>query len=107
VKQVLLRGAKAVVEDVPAPGLEVGQVLVRVAWSCVSPGTELVSAAETSRGNLVGRIRRNPAKARQAFKLLQEQGVRKFSGVIVGDVGLGIRRQAMYAKELDLVMSTS
>lgn len=78
-KQVLLHGGKAVVEDVPAPGLDVGQVLVRVAWSCVSPGTELVSAAETSRGNMVGRIRRNPAKARQALKLLQEQGLRKFS----------------------------
>ena len=78
-KQVLLRGGKAVVEDVPAPCLDMGQVLVRVAWSCVSPGTELVSAAATSRGKMVERIRRNPAKARQAFKLLQEQGLRKFS----------------------------
>jgi NADPH:quinone reductase-like Zn-dependent oxidoreductase len=39
-KQVTLRGGEAIVEEVPAPYLTSGQVLVKVAWSCVSPGTE-------------------------------------------------------------------
>jgi predicted dehydrogenase/threonine dehydrogenase-like Zn-dependent dehydrogenase len=40
VKQVLVRDGHAVVEEVPAPVVGERSVLVRVAYSCVSPGTE-------------------------------------------------------------------
>ena len=36
------------VEDVPAPQLRAGHVLVRTAFSCISPGTELSGAARAS-----------------------------------------------------------
>ena len=75
-KQVLLRGGKAIVEEVPDPYLDTGQVLVRVAWSCVSPGTELVAAATTRPGHVVERLRHQPEAARKALKLLQERGLR-------------------------------
>ena len=51
-KQGLLRGGKTVVEEVPAPRPEYGQILVQVAWSCVSPATELKNAATTSAGHV-------------------------------------------------------
>jgi predicted dehydrogenase/threonine dehydrogenase-like Zn-dependent dehydrogenase len=75
-KQILLRGGKAIVEDVPAPQLEFGQVLVQAAWSCVSSGTELASAAATSTVGVVDRFRRNPELLRKAYKIFQDRGLR-------------------------------
>ena len=80
-KQVLLRGGKAVIEDVPAPRLEPGQVLVRVEWSCLSPGTELASVAATSPAGIVERFRRNPALVRRACRVLQDRGLRNFKAM--------------------------
>lgn len=40
-KQVLIKNGSAVVEDVPAPHVEAGAVLVEVEYSCISVGTEM------------------------------------------------------------------
>jgi predicted dehydrogenase/threonine dehydrogenase-like Zn-dependent dehydrogenase len=77
-KQVLFRGGKAIVEEVPAPRPEFGQALVRVAWSCVSPGTELVTAAATSAASILDRFRHNPAQLRKAFGILRDRGLQSF-----------------------------
>lgn len=50
------------VEDVPAPQLRAGHVLVRTAFSCISPGTELSGAARASEP-LWRQALRDPAKA--------------------------------------------
>jgi predicted dehydrogenase/threonine dehydrogenase-like Zn-dependent dehydrogenase len=75
-KQVLIRNGRAVVEEVPSLGAELGEVLVQVAWSCISPGTELASAAATSSANILERFRRNPPLARKAYKLFRDRGLR-------------------------------
>jgi predicted dehydrogenase/threonine dehydrogenase-like Zn-dependent dehydrogenase len=80
-KQVLLRGGRATVEEVPAPQPRPGEILVRVAWSCLSPGTELANAWNTTTGGLLEDIRRNPAKIRKALSILQTSGLRKFSAI--------------------------
>jgi predicted dehydrogenase/threonine dehydrogenase-like Zn-dependent dehydrogenase len=54
---------------------------VRVSWSCVSPGTELASAADTSTGGVLDRLRRDPAKVRKALNILQTGGLRSFSAI--------------------------
>ena len=77
-KQVLLRGGKAIVEDVPAPRLAPGQVLVQVACSCVSAGTEMASIARTRATNILDRFRRDPARLRLAFDLFRTHGPRHF-----------------------------
>jgi predicted dehydrogenase/threonine dehydrogenase-like Zn-dependent dehydrogenase len=79
VKQVLFRGGNAIIEEVPAPQHGPGQVLVRVTWSCVSPGTELASATNTGPAGILGHLRRDPAKLRKALDLLQTGGLRSFS----------------------------
>jgi hypothetical protein len=49
VRQVVARGGKAVVEQVPAPVVAPGTVLVRTALSCVSIGTESASGGRGPR----------------------------------------------------------
>ena len=44
-KQVLISGGGVHVEDVPAPGCDPAGILVRVAHSCLSVGTEASSVA--------------------------------------------------------------
>jgi predicted dehydrogenase/threonine dehydrogenase-like Zn-dependent dehydrogenase len=74
-KQVLFRGGKVIVEEVPAPRPKLGQVLVRVKWSCVSPGTELATAAATSTASMLDRVRQNPALLQRAFGVLRDRGL--------------------------------
>jgi predicted dehydrogenase/threonine dehydrogenase-like Zn-dependent dehydrogenase len=47
VKQVLIKKGNAYIEEVPAPRVEKGSLLVRVQYSCISIGTEL-SSVKTS-----------------------------------------------------------
>jgi predicted dehydrogenase/threonine dehydrogenase-like Zn-dependent dehydrogenase len=47
-KQVVVTPEGVAVEDVPAPRPAAGQVLVRTAFSCISPGTELSGAARAA-----------------------------------------------------------
>jgi predicted dehydrogenase/threonine dehydrogenase-like Zn-dependent dehydrogenase len=72
VKQVLLRAGKASLEDVPAPGIEPGTVLVSVERSCISTGTEL-SGLRDSATPLWRKALQNPEKlARVARKIVTE-----------------------------------
>jgi predicted dehydrogenase/threonine dehydrogenase-like Zn-dependent dehydrogenase len=79
-KQVLFSGGRVVVKSVPAPRAEAGQVLVRVAWSCLSPGTELTSVAETGVARRLERLR-DPARFRKALTIFQKRGLRHFSAM--------------------------
>ena len=54
--------------------------MVRVAWSCVSPGTELTGIAETG---VVRKLERlcEPARLHKAWTILQKHGIRHFSSM--------------------------
>jgi predicted dehydrogenase/threonine dehydrogenase-like Zn-dependent dehydrogenase len=73
-KQVVMTPEGVAVEDVPAPQVERGQVLVRTAFSCISPGTELSSAAQASVPVWKAALR-DPAKAARAATALVGQGI--------------------------------
>ena len=47
-KQVLIRSGQAIVEDVPVPAVDDGEVLVRVRASCLSVGTEMSSIRQSA-----------------------------------------------------------
>ena len=75
-KQVIVRGGRAVVEEVGAPTANAGQALVLVAWSCISPGTESAGVTETTIVGALYKLRQNPALVRKAMRILHERGIR-------------------------------
>jgi predicted dehydrogenase/threonine dehydrogenase-like Zn-dependent dehydrogenase len=105
-KQVFIRNGKAATEDVPAPMVEPGTVLVAVRYSCISTGTEL-SGLRNSAEALLTRALKHPAEVRQVLAMAANQGARRIytmvknkvsSGMVVGysaagtviDIGEGI-----------------
>ncbi len=84
-KQVLVRQGEVVVEEVPAPQAEPGGVLVRVAASCISAGTE-GAGISVQRQPLVRRALEHPERVKAALELVVEKGVARAVGMVRGDM---------------------
>ena len=91
-KQVVLRGGKTQVVDVPEPAPGAGSVLVANAASAISSGTER-SILSSSTGSLAARAIRNPDLVALALRHAREHGVRetidRARGTVVQDSPLG------------------
>ena len=74
-KQVVqdARSGKLEILEVPAPSPTSGQVLVRTAFSVMSPGTEKM-ALEFARKSLLGKARSRPDLVQQVLKKLRNEG---------------------------------
>ena len=75
-KQILFRKGQVKVTDVPPPRLAVGTVLVEVAYSCVSAGTEL-SAINSGSKPLWKRALEEPDNTKKLIKMALREGVGK------------------------------
>ena len=73
-KQVVLQDGRAEVVEVPAPLAPSGGVLVRVAYSVISTGTELANLQGTAE-SAIAKARRKPALALQAVQGALHEGV--------------------------------
>lgn len=73
-KQVVIRGGGAAVVDVPAPQVGRKNVLVRVAYSCISVGTEMASV-NNSAMPLYKRALKQPENVRRVLEMMRTQGV--------------------------------
>lgn len=71
-KQVLARSGNIVVDDIPAPQAGAGAVLVRVARSCISAGTE---GAGLGTATLIGRALMDPARVRELAHTVLDRGI--------------------------------
>jgi predicted dehydrogenase/threonine dehydrogenase-like Zn-dependent dehydrogenase len=92
VKQVVLRNGQAVVEEVPAPAMLPGGVLVEVAYSCISPGTETaaLTAGEIKGGvGLLRRALREPERVRQVIASVKSRGLRATKALVQGQLTFG------------------
>ena len=85
VKQVVLRGGKTQVVEVPEPAPSPGSVLVANAASAISSGTERSVVASGS-GSLAARAIKNPNLVAQTLKHAREHGVRETIGAVRGAV---------------------
>jgi len=73
-KQLLIQKGKVTVEDVPAPTIRDNHILVRVAYSCVSTGTE-ISRITSSGQSPLQKALKEPDKLRKALSLAKTQGI--------------------------------
>lgn len=87
-KQVLLKGGKAVVAEVPAPGAGEGRVLVRVESSCISIGTETAGLAAAAMP-LYRRALKQPRNVLLALQMARNEGIARTTKVIRGMLAAG------------------
>lgn len=87
-RQVLIRRGRAEVAEIPAPLIEKGHVLVEVAYSLISAGTEM-SGVEGSGKSLVQRALHQPDKVMQVIDHLRKQGVQRTVARVRGQLDAG------------------
>ena len=75
-KQVLIKQGQAVVEDIPAPVVSKGMLLVRVCYSCISIGTEMASV-KTSGLPLWKKVLQEPNSIKKALNLVSTHGFKQ------------------------------
>ncbi len=75
-KQILVKSGKICVEEVPAPALERGMVLVRVRRSVISSGTESEFVSGGGTASFLMENARNPANLEKVKRKLATIGVR-------------------------------
>lgn len=87
-KQVLLRRGRVQVEDVPAPLVGQGNVLVEVAYSLISTGTE-VEGVRRSGESLVRKAVEHPEQVKKLIRLLADRGIKRTLAFVESKVGAG------------------
>lgn len=88
-KQVLVRGGGVAIEEVPAPVAAARQILVRVAYSSVSVGTELTSV-RMSGLPLYRRALKQPQQAKRVLEIARDQGFRRTFERVRGRLAAGL-----------------
>jgi predicted dehydrogenase/threonine dehydrogenase-like Zn-dependent dehydrogenase len=75
-KQVIIKSGKIVVEEFPIPFLENNSVLVEVAYSLISTGTETASLNAAGE-SLVKKTLKRPENIKKAAEMIKNQGISK------------------------------
>jgi predicted dehydrogenase/threonine dehydrogenase-like Zn-dependent dehydrogenase len=81
VKQVLIKKGKAIVDEIPAPMVDAGNVLVKVAYSCISAGTEMMGI-KSSGQTLVQRAIHQPQNIKKGLNMIKQKGILKTKNVL-------------------------
>lgn len=87
-KQVLIQGGGVQVENVPAPQVSERSILVRVAYSCVSVGTESGSV-RLSGMPLYRRALKQPHHVKRVLDMARDQGVKRTLERVRGELSAG------------------
>lgn len=82
-KQVLIRQGNACVEEIPAPGVEPGTILVRTARSCISIGTEMAGVKATSE-SLWRRAIKRPEQVKKVIQMVAQEGLARTVDMVKG-----------------------
>ncbi len=88
-KQVLIRQGKACVEEIPAPGVEPGTILVKVARSCISIGTEMAGVKATSE-SLLQRALKRPEQVKKVLQMVVQDGLARTADMVKGRLSAGL-----------------
>ena len=80
-KQVLIKKGKAIVDEIPAPMVDAGNVLVKVAYSCISAGTEM-AGIKSSGQTIIQRALRQPQNIKKGLNMIKQKGILKTKNVL-------------------------
>jgi len=72
-KQVVVSGGSVLLQDVPAPSIQAGTLLIRLDHSCISIGTESAGIAASGK-SLVERALEQPQKVKSVIEKLRTDG---------------------------------
>lgn len=75
-KQGIVKKGKVLAEDIPTPVVSEGSVLIKVAYSCISAGTEMTSV-NTSKQSLIQRALNSPEEVKTAIEFAKANGIAK------------------------------
>lgn len=87
-KQLLLNQGVVQVDNVPAPLVEPGTVLVSVSHSCISIGTEM-AGVRSSALPLWKRAMMHPDEVKQVMSMVAEQGIRRIHRMVKAKITSG------------------
>jgi len=87
-KQVLIKKGKAIVDEIPAPMIDAGNVLVKVAYSCISAGTEM-AGIKSSGQTIIQRALRQPQNIKKGLNMIKQKGILKTKNVLKSTFELG------------------
>ena len=80
-KQVFTSSKGIVVKETTEPGLSRGTVKIRVAYSCISAGTEMM-AVKGAHKNIIQRAIQHPEQVKQVINIAMQQGLNKAIGKV-------------------------
>jgi predicted dehydrogenase/threonine dehydrogenase-like Zn-dependent dehydrogenase len=81
VKIVLNQNGEVVLGEIPAPTIEPGQVLVEVAYSLISTGTE-ISTLQNAGKSLLKQVVEQPERIKQVIAYYRRQGINKTVAIV-------------------------
>ena len=84
-KQVLIRRGLPIVADVPAPQVSDNTILVEVAFSLISTGTESANLSSGGK-SVLQQAFQEPAKIVRGLQLVQQVGVRRAMEIVNGEL---------------------
>lgn len=88
-KQVIIRQGNACVEEIPAPCVEPGTVLVKVVRSCISIGTEMAGVKATSE-SLLQRALKRPEQVKKVIQMAAQEGLGRTIDMVKGRLATGL-----------------
>lgn len=80
-RQVLVKSGQAIVSDIPAPVVSDNGVLVKVLYSCISAGTEMMGVNESGK-SLIKKAMEQPEKVKKALNMFKSSGIDAILGKV-------------------------
>ena len=80
-KQVLIKKGKAIVDEIPAPMVTPGNVLVKAAYSCISAGTEMAGIKSSSQ-TIIQKALRQPQNIKKGLNMIKQKGMLKTKNIL-------------------------
>jgi predicted dehydrogenase/threonine dehydrogenase-like Zn-dependent dehydrogenase len=75
-KQAVVKKGRVIPQNVPAPNVSKGSVLIKVHYSCISAGTEMTSV-NTTKKSLVKRAIDSPDEVKEVLDFVKVNGIQK------------------------------